>query len=86
MGHNDHNSPADHIAGEPTIERVRRLSHNVRRSEEVHRDTLEARDVALVEAYAAGYTETQLAKAAGLSRQRVMVIVCEATTTEGAAS
>jgi len=66
--------------GEPTLERVRRLSEGVRRSLEVHRDTMHARNAALADASEAGYSDGQIARAAGLRRQTVMSIVCDEAT------
>lgn len=70
MGQND-------VVTEGPLERVRRLSEAVRRSQEAHRDTLAARNGAIREAYAGGKHEAELAQAAGLTRQAIIGVVCQ---------
>lgn len=71
----DHNGPTPPNGGRPALERVKRLSDAVRRSAEVHRDTVSARNAAMLEAHDAGTTIGELAKASGLRRQTVMEAV-----------
>lgn len=61
---------------EGALEKVRRLSDAGRRSAEAHKDTLAARDAAIRAAFQDGQHEADLAQAAGLTRQRIIGVVC----------
>lgn len=62
----------------PNPERVHRLAEAVRRAQSALTDTVESRDMAMLEANDDGWTLGQIAKAAGLARATVQQAIVNA--------